>query len=760
MQSQQKRVKWSRGETAEALEERTDTGITQASVELMENCIPDIYGNVSRRPALKILPYDDSINSLLAFNYDPHMQVIPFYITENDYIIIAIHGNSNILEAIRIKDNVRVYEYLNSSSGISNRFHEDLVNGTVSHHPLSFAQQNNYLLIAAENKIYKIQANLSNQDNSFTLLIDTFGFVAGWYAPEGTKTKTIDNQTQVRVVVSGVETTVTLSGLEFNSDGAGFISHIASLSSNPQLTKDDTVNYSAITTNLANTEANLAAINKAIAVGSIVQFPNNGAYMRVEGYYVANSKIMMYGALLTPVADDSGKDTSVVVEYGYVRMYPNPYFGDLYPHPTQLLFLDQRLWAGDWLYGLGTESTGSYALTWGSQIAKYNDFKNDYNQENEAIMLDILTQYKEKILHLVDYNGLKIMTDSYEYSYEGGQVIKQSGNGSFRDCKPIVFESLCLYCDSTGHQIKAMQYEFQANIFNSSTVNTVAPHDLVWYPFCMAAYEDKVNSTGKYIFLVNKDEEGYPRLAVCNFVPGNQANIWCRWSLATTIKSRYRENVEVTPAVYIENDNTPIVQGCVNLKTGVLFLMTINYEMGGNEKTVKVVPAVLDFNGNADCEEEPTLINGVYYYAFNKVATNYLLFRNTDVVVYADGVFKWYDKTTNTGALTRDISGLTNVTVGLPINAQVISHPIDVGGKTKSVKKRIGKAQVSVHDTAAGAITINGKTGYMNPSADHICFYGVTGMKDEIKYTITNNNGAMFHLESLLMNVEYGTLDS
>ena len=67
---------------------------------------------------------------------------------------------------------------------------------------------------------------------------------------------------------------------------------------------------------------------------------------------------------------------------------------------------------------------------------------------------------------------------------------------------------------------------------------------------------------------------------------------------------------------------------------------------------------------------------------------------------------------------------------------------------------------MSVHDTEAGAITINDKTGYMNPRGDKISFYGVTGMKDEIKYTLTNKNGAMFHLESLLMNIEYGTLDS
>ena len=76
MQSQQKRVKWSRGETAEALEGRTDTGVTQASLELMENCIPDIYGNISRRPALKVLQGDNC-----EFDYDKHAQIIPFYIT-------------------------------------------------------------------------------------------------------------------------------------------------------------------------------------------------------------------------------------------------------------------------------------------------------------------------------------------------------------------------------------------------------------------------------------------------------------------------------------------------------------------------------------------------------------------------------------------------------------------------------------------------------------------------------------------------------
>ena len=134
--------------------------------------------------------------------------------------------------------------------------------------------------------------------------------------------------------------------------------------------------------------------------------------------------------------------------------------------------------------------------------------------------------------------------------------------------------------------------------------------------------------------------------------------------------------------------------------------------------------------------------------------------RNVEVDVYADGEFKFSTTTDNKGYITDDLTGLTNIKAGFRINSKIISHPIDVGGKTKSIKKRIAKARMSVHDTDAGAITINDKTGYMNPAKDYIQFYGVTGMKQEIKYTITNKQGAMFHLESLLMNIEYGTLIS
>ena len=815
MQSQQKRVKWSRGETAEALEERTDTGVTQASLELVENCIPDIYGNISRRPALKAIRYAQDITSI-GFYYDRYLQVFPFYITENDYILVGVHFTGNT-ELIRVQDGLAVYK--TTVSGPKTGVEEGMISGVYTYRPVSYAQQNNYMLIADGYNVWKLQiSNFDTIDGSFSASCDFWKFSAGWYAPNGTQTKQVNSSI--------------ITGLMFTG---GFSDYVYTDINN----NGDTTVYSLIDTSLTG-NAGETAIRAEIPEGSIVQFPNLGTYMRVEGYtqegnntifpgtvfdsvvilsstdpdpapgsgnvcagrnhagggyailqhysngtlidsrIIANgttitvkcsaylsgyakstahgigygingftsweqasapsTNVYMFGSLLTPVADDNATDSVVSVEYGFVSLQPaSPWAWQAnYPHPRKLLFMDQRLWGAGW----SVSTKEQYAIVLGSQIAKYTDFKNDYNQDNEAITLDILTSFKEKILHLVDYNGLKIMTDSYEYAYDD-KVVKQSGNGSLENCEPLVFESICLYADSTGNQIKAMQYEFQANIFNSSSINTLAPHDLIWYPLFMAAYEDKIHNTGKHLFIVNEDSPDNPRVAICNFVPNNQANIWSRWIFERT---------------YISSDSVPFIHSIVRLKSEPLFLVTLNL----NTKTnACIIPCKINFDSHADCESSIYSTGGINYFSPIHISnSNKAILANAEIAIYSEGVFQFITTTGNNGEITADLTGLTNVTVGLPIHSKIVSHPIDVGGKTKSVMKRIGKAQMSVHDTQAGAITINGKTGYMNPRTDHICFYGVTGMKDEIKYTITNNNGAMFHLESLLMNIEYGTLDS
>ena len=822
MQSQQKRVKWSRGETAEALEERTDTGITSASVELMENCIPDIYGNISRRPALKLVP-NGNFSQISGFEYDEYLQVFPFYITEDDYILVGIHYNDKP-EFIRIKDGVAVWFWYHQGSNYP-KTSVEVSSGQYAYRPVSFAQQDNYMVIADGYAVYKLSFDFTSllSPYEFDSDIDIWKFSAGWYAPNGTSTRKVtsidipglnfqSNQIGSDVYTESDGSTVVYSWIKTGISAASingkwtaastwyyfwydnntletFItSTVPSLSASTIITswqmQNETIytNEQNIVSNVLykvqifiasgncyfvaytknadswDARANLSITENilvsatgidpdTIPVGSIVHFPNSGGYMRVEGFDSDGADLRMYGEFLTPIADANASDTTVNVEYGYVSLQPTNWSSlPLNAHPLKLVFHDQRLWAGSWASSL----TQQYAITIGSQIARYNDFKNNYNQENEPITLDILTQYKEKILHLVDYNGLKIMTDSYEYAYQDGGAVKQSANGSFEYCEPIMFDSLCMYIDGTGQQVKAMQYEFQSNIFNSSTINQVAPHDLVWYPWAMATYEDKENSTGKYLFLINR-KDGNTRISVCNFVPSNQANIWSRWSLSTQI--------------LISSAQTHIVHSAINLKNGVIFMVVLPRAsaIGQAPSSNKIVPTVLDFNASTDFENAIFTKDGIDYvvnWTRPSGTGSCLTFANTQVAVYADGVFQWLDTTTSTGALTKSIAGLTNVTAGLPINSTIRSHPIDVGGKTKAIKKRIGKARMSVHGTDAGVLTINGKTGYMNPAKDEISFYGVTGMKNEIKYTITNNNGGMFHLESLLMNIEYGTLDS
>lgn len=828
MQSQQKRVKWSRGETAEALEERTDTGVTQASVEFMENCIPDIYGNISRRPALKILENVD-IEHINGFTYDEYLQVIPFYITENDIILLGIHYNG-APEALRVVDGKVVWAYYfpmiteYPTTGV-------VINTERTYRPISYAQQNNYLIVADRYNVWKFDfafpTNILSQ-YYFTSTINPWKFSAGWYAPNGTQTRSVSDAD-----ITGFSLSGTVSNYTY-TDAAGI-----------------TVIYSCFNTNMAG---NLATnLEELIPSGSIIQLPNVGCYFRVEGYtmigtsntnimfagttftgvldmadpvpatgiycqpawttkviYIGNHqatayvrllrkyvngqleesvecnlnqnytvkttasttgysygnfptsttwsgwnelnlstlKVGIYGSLLTPIADDQATDKEVSVEYGYVSLTPADEPGVANPHPTKFVFVEQRLWAGGWAYN----ETEQYAVTLGSQIARYNDFKNDYNQENEPITLDILTQYKEKIVHLVDYNGLKIMTDAFEYAYNKDTgIVKQSANGSFEYCEPIVFDSLCLYVDSTGCQVKAMQYEFQSNIFNSSTINQYTPHDLVWYPWGMATYEDKIHSTGKYLFLVNR-EDANTRLAVCNFVPSNQANIWSRWRTNSVLD--------------VGGVEKPLIHSVVNLKDQTMFMIRvkkIELTSGGDTATEEILPAVLDFDATTDFETNVMMFDNVGWYAiWSQVSGTTATFRTIpgSVAIYdSTGKVRHIATVSAYGLITSGTWDNT-YTVGLPINSTIVSHPIDVGGKTKSIKKRIGKSIMSVHDTGANAITINNKTGYMNPRGDKISFYGVTGMKDEIKYTITNKNGAMFHLESLLMNIEYGTLDS
>ena len=891
MQSQQKKVKWSRGETADALEERTDTGITQVSVSKMENIIADIYGNISRRPALKII---DSVAgatdipviigaSIADYSFVRPPQSFVFTIDAKTYIIF-ISDQMGIFGGLLIQNNkfIRRIRITNNTEYTINHTWEDKI---------STAQYNNFMVVANLYS-YDVIFKLTGTDiDTYAISVDTFQFSAPWASPTGTTSQSIG--------------TTEIPGLEFNKNGKGFTGFTYTESS------QIAVACKAIDTGLTGSTD---TISTYIPIGSIVEFPNLGTYMRVEGFTIGSTNlinpsitytslvyengtipttgycarfqhipaihqsivrtyfngeekvdlhravtdgneaivkstvsstgysyatsssgawldkntstlnVLMYGELLTPVAATdiaNTKDLYVVVESGYVSL-------DQY-QPTKFTFHNQRLFAGGFYNAsLAQKIIPGYAV--GSQIARFNDFKNNYNTNSEAVVIDISTEYQEEITYLIDYNGLKIFTNVAEYAYTDQGVVKQSKNGTLSMCQPIIFGSVCLYADKSGGQIRALQYELQTNLFNSSSINQMTQEDLIFNTTTMGGFIDKEHCTGHFLFAT---QSGYNytntydwttpiakhSIAVCNLVPGNQAEIWARWNTPELILPNGYNRHTISNIIEVNNKiwfivNCYHIYTTSGIKRAAYTLAELDYDnildfentAATTDTEYVIIKSTLDndyygwtsthvvYHTVYTTSRNPSVNDTVYSRVGNNFAilgtvtniinANSFEFVTNDVVTYTttydssktvikeqatipgtisvfDGnEYKWDDTLTQTGAYTKSLSELTNPRVGFMINATLESHPIDVGGKTYTDHKRIGKAVAVIRNTEPNAFTVCDKTGYTSEDKKTVNFYGCTGMKNQVKYTIKNIQGAKFTIESLTMIIEYATLDS
>ena len=918
MQSQQKKVKWSRGETADALEERTDTGITQVSVSKMENIVADIYGNISRRPALKIVsPYTrltqiaEQDDSGISYNPDRPPFTFAFTITDEEYVIFV--AGINRLKGFLIRNNkcVEVLDVLDPSTNqpynISNGYSYGL--------NASFAQSNNWGVLSnvlATNYVHVIRLD---QTNGYKFYAEKFTFSAPWYAPNGTQTMQISsteitglnfdsssigqytyteangettvyswistgiNQSALSLTWSGPTTTFYINGVRpdagYNNTYYNNVSTTAgtyvlgtfTMTNGQTYTSGQTVGtyteywplpIGSVTWDLkltiigheayftpvvsaygeptqidsTNITLSTPAIADFIPIGSIVQFPNNGAYMRVEGYDSDGTHLRMYGAFLTPVADDNAHDTIVKVETGYVSL--QDYF------PTTFTFSQQRLYASGWTYNQNLDYHQLPGYVVGSQVGRFTDFKNDYNLQNEAVVIDINTQYQEKVNYVADYNGVKIFTTASEYAYsQQGGVAKQSTNGSSINVQPVVFGSTLLYVDKTEKQVRALQYEFQTDVFQSNVLNQMCQEDLINNPISLSTVYDKTHHTGSFIYIVQKPvypnpdyievgdvREAKVPIAVCNFVPGNQAEIWARWTVPTM-------DLNISPT----STKAPVIVNSITANNKTWFILqgkayerTTGYSSTGYSLAELDYDSVLDFEIKAQptdtkfsatrgdikgmislnawgaletgyvytnagttpqvddnaynrtgeifgtITETGTTGGGTPYIKvensstgvirqyvrntlFDQIVTD-LTFPNSTVSVFDGDNYMWDDTLDSNGNYTKPLTDLTDPRVGFMVNATLESHPIDIQGKTYTEKKRIGKCVAVIRNTDAGAFSVCDKTGYTSNDKKTVNFYGCTGMKDLIRYTIKNIQGAKFTIESLTMIVEYGTLDS
>lgn len=876
MQSKQKRIKWSRGETSTALEERTDTGITQVSVAQLQNIIADIYGNIQRRPALKVITTDEETigNPIgeFAFQRDDEekTQTFVFSVTESEYIIFIVTGAANKTKGIQgfhIKDNkfVKKVEFVN----------EPMV--ALATDEVSAVQSNNYMVIGGLSTspiVFKL-----TEDNK--IQVEDFKYNAPWLAVNGTQMKTLH---------AGQDD---IPPFEFNKNKGGFATYLYTDTDTNTVTS-----FSWIDTGLSKPTYSTDSLKSAIPVGSILHLPNIGCYMRVEGYayYTDATKIYVYGTILTNVADQSKTDTMVDVEYGYVNT--TEYF------PQKFAFAQQRLYATHFKNTVKSPQVIPSFIV-GSQIAKYTDFKNDYGAANEAVTININTTYQEQMISLIDFNGIKIFSDAAEYTYDQTTGIKkQSENGIYNKSKPVIFKSMLLYADKTKKNIMAFNYDLGQDIYKSAKINQLTAEDLIYDPWNMTYNEDREHFTGTFLYVLQSKK--IPQVAVCTLSPETNNMIWSRWIMPT------RDGKE----------NLPLITGAVAVRNKVWFvvkanLRTTNMDESAPREWSGYTLAELDFEKKLDFEtelkptdeyaylikpqetstkqkyyawklesgsetyftltEEPPAVgeklyqlyalptglqhfqgtefpfvkeiinsttivlqpiptstepktyirepsrdtNGENFYAYTRtedgvtvyfrtntsagydllnvrgttnpdtlepyytrVATMtedmvyfsdmraaprnrdldriqklpYITLPNTTIQVYDGDKYMWNDTTDEQGKLTKSIAELQHPKIGFEIDAELVSHPIDINGKTRSIKKRIAKVKAVTRNTDKNAFTINEKYGYTNNEGT-VNFYGVTGMKDIIQYTIKNKRGAKFTIESLALDLEYATLD-
>lgn len=816
MQSQQKKVKWSRGETADALEERTDTGITQVSVSKMENIIADIYGNISRRPALKICNHGARTSPVTQQSasevcFDPTIAPFTFVFTINDteYAIFVVGINK--VQGFLIRDNICVglVDILDPAT------EQPVIIGVGCQYgrEACFAQSNNWGVLSNVVSPYETGVIRLDQTNGYKFYYEKFVFSAPWYAPDGTETHQV--------------TPTQIPGLKFESSITGQYTYTEA--------NGETTVYSYISTGIARpvSSATMELVRQYIPIGSIIQIPTAGVLMRVEGYDAdIQNKLCVFGTFLTPLVDDNAEDSYIKVETGYISLQTYV--------PKSFTFAQQRLYATRWTSNAFPNYRELPGYVVASQIGRFTDFKNDYNQAAEPIVIDINTQYQERVNYVADYNGVKIFTTASEYAFstENG-VAKQSTNGSSINVTPTVFGSTLLYVDKTERQLRALQYEFQTDVFQSNVLNQMCQEDLIMKPISISTTYDKLHHTGSFIYMVQPPLQQQRAadtwktdvpMAVCNFVPGNQAEIWARWKVPVmehlTAQSTYVSAVADQPVIVnsitVNNKVWFIVlgfgwkRGAVIGKSGYSlaeldYEQTLDFEInaqptdtkfsanrgdiktmtslnawkrGGAYNTVytidgttpQVGTTVYTYDGTeyGHVTEVGTTEGGTDYIKIDTYAPNFqwlrtssldfivtdITFPNATVSVFDGDEYKWDDTLDQYGNYTKPLTDLTNPRVGFMINATLESHPIDIQGKTYTDKKRIGKAVAVIRNTDAGAFTVCDKTGYTSPDKKTVNFYGCTGMKDQVRYTIKNIKGAKFTIESLTMIIEYGTLES
>lgn len=378
-----------------------------------------------------------------------------------------------------------------------------------------------------------------------------------------------------------------------------------------------------------------SAVFDANSVGQ--QIDGGGGRFKITGF-ISTTKVNGY--TIIPFFT-----TEKIASWQYISGYERVW-SDSRGWPIACCYFQERLWFG------GSKQRPS--TIWGSRAGLYNNFENIGNYDNDAINRDMNTN--SQIVNLLSNRGLQVFTSADEWvapeeslTPNNFRLIKNTSNGSSITLTPKILNGVTLFVEKNGKSLLSYVYDYNQASYSSSNLGILS--DLIANPVDMDIDSNSNLDEGDYLYIVLQDG----RMIVTSLNFEQQVN-----------------------ASSIFQTSGQVLAVC-NLVTETYLLVKRNEQ---------VYLEVLNPQAKAD---------GIFDVYVEEVIENLTDYEGQYLRIYSDEDYGKYQVVNGKIQMPYPIN--KRCKMGLVFQSVLQSLPINVGGRTVSIKKRISKAVIYAKDS-------------------------------------------------------------
>ena len=428
-----------------------------------------------------------------------------------------------------------------------------------------------------------------------------------------------------------------------------------------------------------------ASVFSSASVGQLVD--GNGGRVKITDY---ESGTVVYGYTIIPFYSVAGIASGA---WDYITGYEAVWSASR-GYPTTCAFYQERLWFG------GSKSLPNNI--WGSRIAQYYNFKNAANYDNDAINVTIQSDQIDEIVNMHINRGIQIFTGGAEWIIPEGattpgtiSISKNTSNGSLASVIPVDIQGITFFVEKNGKSLLSFVYSFDQNAYTSGTASLLT--DLIVDPVGIDVDYNSSADEGNYIYMPLSDGT----MVIGCLLVDQQINAYTRFETDGDIKDV--ANVSGDTYILVERNSVKYIEKIENYVT----------------------------YGATDFTTEQTAVAGV--------VSNLSEYEGNDVYVY-DDTQSYGKHTVSAGSVDTGYGDLDGtVYVGYGVEFEIIGNKIAVNGKTNSIKKRLIKATIITDNTSRLSFRdINNAAGHTKEEdGDDFKFFGVGNWSNDPRWVIS-----------------------